>query len=450
KKEVGGGGICSESSDSNGGVSGSSAPYVGSTMSVSVPNLTSSSVGEQGATASLLETFAALARGRRTLHGATAGGGSTVPAVVGGGGVCGVGGGMAVASTTGTPPHTTPSPSPSPSPSPGNSLFPRGPSSVSSLVRLALSSNFPAALTGGLLSAAQSYPSLSSSGSHGNGVAGVSSGGQGTCSTAATSTVGVGVGNGPSSFTQVLDMSLTSTSSDSEQVSLEDFLESCRAPTLLAELEDDDELPEAEDDENDEDENEELDDYEEVLEDESAMGSYTGDATQRNGMVGMCPGSSVGGVVGGSVGMSPGPGGSTSGSKRRSWDDEYVLKRQFSALIPAFDPRPGRTNVNQTTDLEVPPPPPPPPAGEEEDDDKDEDGRESRGEESNSIAETFIPQPKLRLTLRGPNLPGIPDVEVELDNPEWTIFRAVQELVQMADLGSRQEKLRRIWEPTYT
>lgn len=40
-------------------------------------------------------------------------------------------------------------------------------------------------------------------------------------------------------------------------------------------------------------------------------------------------------------------------SKKRSWDDEYVLKRQFSALIPAFDPRPGRTNVNQTTDVEV-------------------------------------------------------------------------------------------------
>jgi hypothetical protein len=39
--------------------------------------------------------------------------------------------------------------------------------------------------------------------------------------------------------------------------------------------------------------------------------------------------------------------------KRRNWDDEYVLKRQFNALIPAFDPRPGRTNVNQTTDLEI-------------------------------------------------------------------------------------------------
>ena len=28
-------------------------------------------------------------------------------------------------------------------------------------------------------------------------------------------------------------------------------------------------------------------------------------------------------------------------SRRKTWDDEHVLKRKFSALIPAFDPRPG-------------------------------------------------------------------------------------------------------------
>lgn len=31
----------------------------------------------------------------------------------------------------------------------------------------------------------------------------------------------------------------------------------------------------------------------------------------------------------------------------RTWDDEFVLKQQFPVLIPAFDPRPGRPNVNQ-------------------------------------------------------------------------------------------------------
>ena len=40
--------------------------------------------------------------------------------------------------------------------------------------------------------------------------------------------------------------------------------------------------------------------------------------------------------------------------RRRQWDDDFVLKRQFSALIPAFDPRPGRTNVSQHQDVEIP------------------------------------------------------------------------------------------------
>lgn len=100
-------------------------------------------------------------------------------------------------------------------------MFPRAPSSVSSLVRLALSSNFPS----GLLSTAQSYPSLSSSNNPTNQQGGVST------------TAGAVQG-----LSQALTMSLTSTSSDSEQVSLEDFLESCRAPTLLAELDDDEEM----------------------------------------------------------------------------------------------------------------------------------------------------------------------------------------------------------------
>lgn len=39
---------------------------------------------------------------------------------------------------------------------------------------------------------------------------------------------------------------------------------------------------------------------------------------------------------------------------RRSWDDDFCLKRQFTALIPAFDPRPGRSNVQQIQDVEVP------------------------------------------------------------------------------------------------
>lgn len=171
-------------------------------------------------------------------------------------------------------------------------------------------------------------------------------------------------------------------------------METCRTTTLLAELEDDDELPE---DENDDDEENE-DDYNMYEEaDEDCFEVRSG--------------------------------------KRRSWDDEFVLKRQFSALIPAFDPRPGRTNVNQISEVEVPPP---------------LDSSTGLGSSSRDLDCGITPQPKLHLTLRGPNLPGIQDVEFELNNRKATIFQAVQDLIQSSQIGTKQEKLRRIWEPTYT
>ncbi|XP_045131794.1 E3 ubiquitin-protein ligase HECTD1-like isoform X13 [Portunus trituberculatus] len=235
----------------------------------------------------------------------------------------------------------------------------------------------------GPLSTAQSYPTLTS-------------GTTSTTSTTATGVAATSTSNQPStnlsSFPHGLTMSLTSTSSDSEQVSLEDFLESCRASTLLAELTDD-ELPDPDEDENDDDDNDEDDeDYEEEEE------CY--EVTQvRNG-------------------------------KRRGWDDDFVIKRQFPALIPAFDPRPGRTNVNQTQDLEIPAP-----------------GSEDQLCDTPS---EVVSGPRLTLTLRGPNLPGIPDVDVPITDKNSTIFTAVQTLVHAANFPSRQERLRRIWEPTYT
>jgi E3 ubiquitin-protein ligase HECTD1 len=57
--------------------------------------------------------------------------------------------------------------------------------------------------------------------------------------------------------------------------------------------------------------------------------------------------------------------------------------------------------------------------------------------------------PGLVLTLRGPCLPGVPDVEMELTEPDWTIFRAVQSVMQSSSMGTKSEKLRRVWEPTY-
>jgi len=287
--------------------------------SVSVPNLAATT---EPSAVSLLDAFAAVAR-RRASGAATS----------------------SVASTNANNSRNTAN-------SLNSGIFSRGlaTNSVSSLVRLALSSNFPS----GLLNQAQSYPSLSP--------------GQGN--------------NSPSR-----------PPNDAEQVSMEEFLESCRATSLLAELEDDDELPEAEDDENEDEDVDEEEDYED---------NYDEELMETRNTLG----------------------------KRKAWDDEHVIKRKFSALIPAFDPRPGRTNVNQTTDLEVPTP-----------------GSCKAADPVNSTPSSS--QPRLQLTLRGPNLPGIPDVDVELTDPDWSIFRAVQYITQEANLGSKADKMRRIWEPTY-
>lgn len=254
----------------------------------------------------------------------------------------------------------------------GSGYFPRGSNSVTSLVKLALTSNYP-----GLLSSVQSVN---------------------------TGTTNQSGGAAAAAANPSLTMSLTSTSSDSEQVSLEDFLETCRPPTLLGESDEFDDI----EDETVDDENE--DEYQEVgntllqVMVSRNLLSFMDEETLENRLV--------------------------AAGKRKSWDDEFVLKRSFSALIPAFDPRPGRTNINQTSDIEVPPP-----------------GSIDTSVQNNDSLP--IPQPQLYLVLRGPNMAGINDVEIPLTNPEWTIFRAVQELIQMTNL-SKSDKLKKIWEPTYT
>ncbi|KAM6973602.1 E3 ubiquitin-protein ligase HECTD1 isoform 3-T3 [Aplochiton taeniatus] len=211
----------------------------------------------------------------------------------------------------------------------------------------------------------------------------------------ATATTGLSVGQ---LLSNTLTTSLTSTSSESDtgqeaEFSLYDFLDSCRANTLLAELEDEEDLPEPDDDDDEnEDDNQEDQEYEEVLEEEEYE---------------------------------------TKGGRRRTWDDDFVLKRQFSALVPAFDPRPGRTNVQQTTDLEIPPPGTP------------------RSEVQEEVE--CAPSPHLALILKVAGLGTTREVELPLSNYKSTIFYYVQKLLQLSCNGSiKSDKLRRIWEPTYT
>uniref|UniRef100_A0A3B5L5Y6 E3 ubiquitin-protein ligase n=1 Tax=Xiphophorus couchianus TaxID=32473 RepID=A0A3B5L5Y6_9TELE len=211
----------------------------------------------------------------------------------------------------------------------------------------------------------------------------------------ATATTGLSVGQ---LLSNTLTTSLTSTSSESDtgqeaEFSLYDFLDSCRANTLLAELDDEEDLPEPDDDDDEnEDDNQEDQEYEEVLEEEEYE---------------------------------------TKGGRRRTWDDDFVLKRQFSALVPAFDPRPGRTNVQQTTDLEIPSPGTP------------------RSEAREEVE--CAPSPHLALTLKVPGLGTTREVELPLSSYKLTIFYYVQRLLQLSCNGSvKTDKLRRIWEPTYT
>ncbi|XP_029568917.1 E3 ubiquitin-protein ligase HECTD1-like isoform X4 [Salmo trutta] len=226
----------------------------------------------------------------------------------------------------------------------------------------------------------------------------------------ATATTGLSVGQ---LLSNTLTTSLTSTSSESDtgqdaEFSLYDFLDSCRANTLLAELDDEEDLPEPDDDDDEnEDDNQEDQEYEEVLvRSRVNLGFHIHFNREEEEY-------------------------ETKGGRRRTWDDDFVLKRQFSALVPAFDPRPGRTNVQQTTDLEIPPPGTP------------------RSEVQEEVE--CAPSPHLALILKVAGLGTTREVELPLSNYKGTIFYYVQKLLQISCNGSiKSDKLRRIWEPTYT
>ncbi|XP_052768700.1 E3 ubiquitin-protein ligase HECTD1-like isoform X1 [Mya arenaria] len=245
-----------------------------------------------------------------------------------------------------------------------------------SLARLLPSTcNSPSDWTDTLLSAAQSFPNLTSS----------------LTSTSNTLTTTQTVAN-VTSLSQALTRSLTSTSSESDN----EFLEACghRPSALLADLEDDDDLPDPDDDD-DENEDENEDDFDDVLAVDEEV--------------------------------------ELRGERRKTWDDEFVLKRQFSALIPAFDPRPGRTNVNQIEDIAIPEP-----GGD--------------GGEASQPAREPSDQPRIVIYLRPPaSLPGVGEEAVALtDDHQSCIFNFIQRLLVAGQPHTRPDRLKRIWEPTYT
>ncbi|XP_010631867.1 E3 ubiquitin-protein ligase HECTD1 isoform X4 [Fukomys damarensis] len=284
------------------------------------------------------------------------------------------------------------------------------------------------------LMGAQSFPNLTTPGTTSTVTMSTSS--VTSSSNAATATTVLSVGQ---SLSNTLTTSLTSTSSESDtgqeaEYSLYDFLDSCRASTLLAELDDDEDLPEPdeEDDEN-EDDNQEDQEYEEVM--ILRRPSLQRRAGSRSDVTHHAVTSQLPQVPAGAgsrpIGEQEEEEYETKGGRRRTWDDDYVLKRQFSALVPAFDPRPGRTNVQQTTDLEIPPP----------------------GTPHSELLEEVecTPSPRLALTLKVTGLGTTHEVELPLTNFRSTIFYYVQKLLQLSCNGNvKSDKLRRIWEPTYT
>ncbi|CAF2952123.1 unnamed protein product [Rotaria sp. Silwood2] len=120
----------------------------------------------------------------------------------------------------------------------------------------------------------------------------------------------------------------------------------------------------------------------------------------------------------------------------RNWDDDFVLKRQLSVLLPAFDGRPGRTNINATQDIPVPTTMTP----------KEETSTKRR---SNADALTAA---NMTLYIRGPSptITGLKDTDIEMDDPDATIFKYVQQLINPFPSSQRNERIKRIFEPTYT
>eukprot|EP00049_Salpingoeca_infusionum_P023060 m.10178 g.10178 ORF g.10178 m.10178 type:complete len:2070 (+) comp5531_c0_seq1:203-6412(+) len=109
--------------------------------------------------------------------------------------------------------------------------------------------------------------------------------------------------------------------------------------------------------------------------------------------------------------------------REQSWDNSTVLTRQFSALVPAFDPRPDRTNAPANVEFAVPrpgtPAPPPPPSQRSEDED-------------------------LALYLMEQDSGSSPTFH-RLD-PDMTIFRAIQRFSGL-DFST---DVRGLWDKTYT
>lgn len=119
-------------------------------------------------------------------------------------------------------------------------------------------------------------------------------------------------------------------------------------------------------------------------------------------------------------------------SRGSPWEDESVIKCSFEALIPAFDPRPGRSNVNQTLEVELPPV-------------VNEFGSTKASPSSKKDKGDYV-----RFFLRGPNMSGVDNITIEMDDDSSSVFRYMQIINNNANWATKSDRGRRIWEPTYS
>uniref|UniRef100_H2XKE2 E3 ubiquitin-protein ligase n=1 Tax=Ciona intestinalis TaxID=7719 RepID=H2XKE2_CIOIN len=113
-----------------------------------------------------------------------------------------------------------------------------------------------------------------------------------------------------------------------------------------------------------------------------------------------------------------------------TWDDDHVIKRNLPALIPAFDPRPGRMNLLQTVDLEIPPP-----------------GSNETKDNTKNVLPTNQPK-KLQLYLKGINL-NKETIQIPLEKG-CTMLNGVQKLMLNHSSSTKSSNLRKLWDTTYT
>lgn len=67
-----------------------------------------------------------------------------------------------------------------------------------------------------------------------------------------------------------------------------------------------------------------------------------------------------------------------------------------------------------------------------------------------SVQSATASSPAVRVYLRGPNLEGVKNETVELEDDEQTVFAYLQQLLHVTDWGAKTNKYRSFWEPTYT